>query len=259
MSQRETVPPAYVSARSRSPNRALPWNLQIVEAERQTTIQSLDQQPDSRLVIELIDNAREQASRIVGRIQANYSNVPPSACRAGCAWCCYKSIAINPPEVLRIAAYLRATLAADDLAALQERLVELDEQTHTMSSRERARARLPCALLADQRCMIHAVRPLTCAGWNAIDVRECQADWRDPDSSEEITANVVQIEAFQAMRLGIDLGAAELGLESETLELTSALRIVLGMPDALERWLAGERLFVAAHWDDRQDADDRGF
>jgi hypothetical protein len=26
--------------------------------------------------------------------------------------------------------------------------------------------------------------------WNAIDVRECQADWRDPDNSEEITSNI---------------------------------------------------------------------
>ena len=156
-----------------------------------------------------------------------------------------------------MAAYLRATLTTDDLIELHERIVALDKQTHTMSSRERARARLPCALLADQRCIVHAVRPLTCAGWNAIDVRECQADWRDPDNSEEITANVLQIEAFQAMRLGLDLGVTEVGLESDTLELTSALRIALDVPDALERWLAGERLFAAAYWDERQDADDK--
>jgi hypothetical protein len=190
-------------------------------------------------------------------MQAHYANVPPSACRAGCAWCCHKSIAVSPPEVLRIAAYLRTRLAADDLAVLHERIVALDEQTQTMSSRERARARLPCALLADQQCIVHAARPLTCAGWNAIDVRECQADWQDPDNSEEITANVLQIEAFQAMRLGLDLGVTELGLESDTLELTSALRIALDIPDALERWLKGERLFAAADWDDRQDEDDK--
>jgi hypothetical protein len=68
---------------------------------------------------------------------------------------------------------------------------------------------------------------------------------------------VLQIEVFQAMRLGLDLGVTELGLEHDTLELTSALRIVLDMPDALERWLKGERLFAAAYWDDRQDADDK--
>jgi Fe-S-cluster containining protein len=187
---------------------------------------------------------------------AYYANVPPAACRAGCAWCCHKSIAVSPPEVLRIAAYLRATLSPEDLGAVRERIAELDDRTRTMSSRERAQARLPCALLADQQCSIHPVRPLTCAGWNSIDVNECKADWLDPESSDELTTNVVQIEAFQAMRLGIDLGSEELGLEHGTIELTTALRIALDTPDAAERWLAGERLFTAAYWDDRQPTDE---
>jgi len=251
------VPPAQAPVRTQPPARNLPWNLQIVQAERQTTIESLNQQPTTTQVIELVDNARTGAAQIVRRMVAHYANVPPSACRAGCAWCCYKSIAVSPPEVLRIAAYLRATLSAEDLAAVRERIVELDEQTCTMTSIERAKARLPCALLADQRCSIHPVRPLTCAGWNSVDVNECKADWLDPESSDEITANVVQIEAFQAMRLGLDLGSEELGLEHDTLELTTALRIALDTPDAAERWLKGERLFTAARWDARQPVDDK--
>jgi hypothetical protein len=87
-------------------------------------------------------------------------------------------------------------------------------------------------------------------------VSECKADWLDPEASDEVTANVVQIEAFQAMRLGMDLGSEELGLEHDTLELTIALRIALDTPNAIERWLAGERLFAAARWDDRQHANE---
>ena len=92
-----------------------------------------------------------------------------------------------------------------------------------------------------------------------MELRRCervQSRLAGPESSDEITANVVQIEAFQAMRLGLDLGSEELGLEHDTLELTTALRIALDAPDATERWLAGERLFAAAHWEDRQHADD---
>ena len=247
------VPPAQAPVRKQA--HRLPWNLQIVQAERQATIEVLNQRPTTH-VIELVDNARTGAAQIVRRMLAHYSNVPPTACRAGCAWCCSKSIAVSPPEVLRIAAYLRATLSPEDLAAVRERIVELDDQSRTMSNLQRANARLPCALLVDQRCSIHPVRPLTCAGWNSVDVNECKADWLDPESSDEITANVVQIEAFQAMRLGMDFGAGELGLENDTLELTTALRIALDTPDAAERWLAGERLFAAARWDDRQPADE---
>jgi Fe-S-cluster containining protein len=247
------VPSARASARPQQA-RDLPWNLHIVQTERQATIELLHQRPMTTQVIELIDNARAGAAQIVRTMSAHYPNVPPIACRAGCAWCCSKSIAVSPPEVLRIAAYLRATLSPEDLIAVRERIADLDDQTRTMSSLQREHARLPCALLADQRCTVHAVRPLTCAGWNAVDVNECKADWLDPEASDAITSNVVQIEAFQATRLGIDLGSEELGLEHDTLELTTALRIALDTPDAAERWLAGERLFAAARWDDRQSA-----
>ena len=252
MPQRGRIPPDRAAARTQPQARDLPWNLQIVQAERQTTITTLGQQPTTTQVIAFIDNARSEAAQIVNRMLAHYPNVPPIACRAGCAWCCSKSIAVSPPEVLRIAAYLRATLPSADLAAVQEDIAHLDDQTRAMSSRERAHARLPCALLVDQRCMVHAVRPLTCAGWNAVDVNECKADWLNPEASDAISSNVVQIEAFQAMRLGMDLGSEALGLEHDTLELTTALRIALDTPDAMERWLRGERLFAAAHWDARQ-------
>ncbi len=250
------VPSARTSARPQPLARNLPWNLQIVQAERQATIESLGQQPTTSRVIAFIYNARSEAAQIVERMLANYPNVLQIACRAGCAWCCSKSIAVSPPEVLRIAAYLRATLSDEDLTAVRERIADLDSQTRAMSSIARAHARLPCALLADQRCTVHAVRPLTCAGWNAVDVNECKADWLDPEASDAITSNVVQIEAFQAMRLGMDLGSEALGLEHDTLELTTALCIALDIPDAAERWLRGERLFAAARWDDRQGADE---
>jgi hypothetical protein len=227
-----------------------------VQAERHAIIESLGQQPTTSRVIALIDNARGEAAQIVERMLASYPHVPQVACRAGCAWCCFKSIAVSPAEVLRIAMYLRATLSPADLTAVRERIANLDDLTRAMSSIARAHASLPCALLVNQRCSIHAVRPLTCAGWNAVDMNQCKADWLDPEASDAIASNVVQIEAFQAMRLGLDLGSEELGLDHDTLELTTALRIALDTPYAMERWLAGERLFAAARWDDRQSANE---
>jgi hypothetical protein len=252
MPQRGRIPSDRAAARTQPQAGDLPWNLQIVQAERQATIEVMRQRPITTQVIELVDNARAGATHIVRRMLAHHANVPPIACRAGCVWCCYKSIAVSPPEVLRTAAYLRATLSPEDLTAVRKRIADLDDQTHTMRSLQREHARLPCALLVDQRCMVHSVRPLTCAGWNAVDVNECKAGWLNPEVSDKITSNIVQIEAFQAMRLGMDLGSGELGLEHDTLELTTALRIALDTPDAIERWLRGERLFAAAHWDDRQ-------
>src|SRR5689334_6622981 len=123
------VPSERAAARPQPLARDLLWNLQIVQAERQATIELLGQQPTTSQVIAFIDNARSEAAQIVERMLANYPNVPPIACRAGCAWCCIKSIAVSPPEVLRIAAYLRATLSLADLTAVRERIADLDEQT----------------------------------------------------------------------------------------------------------------------------------
>src|SRR5215216_2130081 len=147
MSQRgRSVQREYAPAVAQAQARDLAWNLQIVQAKCQATIETLNQQPTPSQLIEFVDTTRTDAAQIVRKMLAHYPNVPPPACRAGCAWCCYKSIAVSPPEVLRIAAYLRATLAPEDLAAVKERIAELDDQTRAMSSRERAHVRLPCAL-----------------------------------------------------------------------------------------------------------------
>ncbi len=48
------VPSARTSARPQPLARNLPWNLQIVQAERQATIESLGQQPTTSRVIAFI-------------------------------------------------------------------------------------------------------------------------------------------------------------------------------------------------------------
>ena len=44
-------------------------------------------------------------------------------------------------------------------------------------------------------------------------------------------------------------GLAEAGLKGDLLELTAALRIAFEVPDAFERWLAGEAVFAPARLD----------
>ena len=51
----------------------------------------------------------------------------PSACKEGCAWCCYQRVGTVAPEVLRIAAYLVQTLTPGELDGTRARVNELAE------------------------------------------------------------------------------------------------------------------------------------
>ena len=47
---------------------------------------------------------------------------------------------------------------------------------------------------------------------------------------------------------GMRAGLSESGLQGGLLELTGALRIALTVPDAAQRWLAGEAVFAPARF-----------
>ena len=167
-------------------------------------------------------------------------------CRAGCAWCCtFTYIRTSAPEVLRIAAYLRDTLAPNALAAVIQRLAHRTERLAAMREEQRPRARLACALLADQRCTIYPVRPLACQGMTSSSAAACEASYR-AGWTRPIPNGPRHLGITMDVRSGVSDGLAEAGLDAAGLDLTAALRIALETPDAGERWLAGEPIFAPA-------------
>jgi Fe-S-cluster containining protein len=92
-------------------------------------------------------------------------------CAPGCASCCHVHVEATPPEILAVAAYLRATRSAAELRALALRL----GVTAALSAEERWRARTPCALLSiDGTCSIYEVRPLRCRAFHSYSVAVCR-------------------------------------------------------------------------------------
>jgi hypothetical protein len=83
------------------------------------------------------------------------------------------------------------------------------------------------------------VRPLACGSWTSTNAQRCEESWRR-HWAETITANQMQLWLYGGVMLGLRDGLDAYGLASEQLDLTIALRIALDMPDAAERWLAGE-------------------
>ena len=203
----------------------------------------LQQGHDLPTTARVATNAIAFAERLVARFAADEH----VACRAGCMWCCTLSqIAASPPEVIRIAQHLRATRTPDQLDALAARLRQREGRLAAMSPERRGRARLPCALLVDNRCSVYEIRPLACRGVTSSSADACEASYNSgwlrkiPNGGRHLGITV-------DVREGVGDGLAAAGLDGADLDLTIALRIVLETPDVAERWLAGEPVFASAH------------
>jgi Fe-S-cluster containining protein len=218
------------------------------DARREQRIRTAEALRTGRMplvLVEVTETAVALAEETTRRALAQSPPRPPIACKEGCAWCCYKLVGTAAPEVLRIADYLRRTLAPADLEALCERVLRLDEQRRALAGDRWAAGRLPCPLLVEERCSVYPVRPLTCRGYNSSDAYRCERSYKSR-SPVEVPRYAPQQAVATFTLDGLRAGLAEAGLKADLLELTAALRMALELPDAAERWLAGEPVFAAA-------------
>jgi Fe-S-cluster containining protein len=232
-----------------TPANALPDGLSGVElgarrAQRLDTVATLQTGRTPLKVIEVAEHATALAEKTIQDFMVA-NPAPPSACREGCDWCCHLTVGTTAPEVIRIAEYLRRTLSPEEFLATRERVAASDDCKRRMSLGERADARLPCPLLVNHRCIAYSVRPLTCRGFNSSDAHQCELFLQSP-RKVVVPSYVPQHRLTTFVLDGIRAGLSESRLNDDLLELTAALRIALEVPDAAERWLAGEAVFTPA-------------
>jgi Fe-S-cluster containining protein len=174
-------------------------------------------------------------------IAANVSSKPASSivCAKGCAHCCTTAVSATIPEVLALAAALRA----DPTRAMRVRVAA--ERAATTTGDWWSVARRDCPVLENSACGAYDARPGACRGLLSTSLSACaeifHSNTNTPmaypgDSAALRTVTVVMMKA--ALRVS-GLGAAHVAL-------SPALAIALTVPDAEARWLAGEPLFNAA-------------
>lgn len=177
-----------------------------------------------------------------------------AACRAGCAACCHSMVSVTPEEAFAIAAYIEALPAAD--AELMDRIVAHNGAHGGLGGGARVKARIACPCLDPETrlCRIHAARPLTCRGMNAVDAAACDAALETGDPAAGVPTVLAYHRIVQSIydRLGQDL--ADRGLAPDSLELTGALAAIWRTPDADGRWRAGEDIFAGCRAAELTDA-----
>jgi Fe-S-cluster containining protein len=233
-----------------APNRAVPaappvgFELDARRAVRMRTAETLRGGRTPLTLVAVADDAAGMAEEAMR--QAVRAERPPDlACRKGCDWCCHLTVGTSAAEVVRLLQYLRQTLAPDEFRALRERVVRLDEQRRGLPAADRDGAGLPCALLVDHRCIAYPVRPLTCRGFNSRDASQCERFVRSSGKTV-LPLYATQLRLTTFVLDGMLVGLSESGLKGDRLELTAALRIVLEVPGAIERFLVGEPAFAEA-------------
>lgn len=181
---------------------------------------------------------------------------PPSACKAGCGWCCHQQVGISAPEAARILVHL-STLPEGEAAPLKDKIRAAAKATAGMGTRTRARSKLPCPFLGDDgACSIYAVRPLRCRSLHSIDAEFCIACYEDIDSmaakmaAGELkpvyleTPERIYDSALAGVLKALSKGAPKAVV---SLELAAAVAALLDQPRLAERWLAGARPDKALH------------
>ena len=182
--------------------------------------------------------------------------VNPVQCHKGCWHCCTQFVATTIPEILRLAAYIRETFAADEIVALLERLKLYRETNSALPPDRRAKLlRTQCPLLQDGICSVFEARPLVCRGFNSTDVEACIRIKENPGSTEKPTRSTSQLEVTFMLRDGMREALEARGISGVFVELSLALEIALREPEAGDRYLAGEPLFASACLDSKADAD----
>jgi Fe-S-cluster containining protein len=214
-------------------------------AQRLYTAEQFRQGRTPLQVIAVTDHASAVAEEAVRQAMRREPPRAPSACQAGCAWCCYKLVGTAAPEVLRIISYLRDRSTPQEWEALGQRVRHGAEQRRGLSAAQLRRGAWSCPLLVGDRCSVYPVRPLTCRGYNSSDALRCERSL-EPNSGVEVPVYAPQQRLTTFVLDGLRAGLEESKLDGTLLELTAALRIALDTPDAERRWLRGEAVFAPA-------------
>jgi hypothetical protein len=216
----------------------------VAEGERRALRPHFDRGPEGAIAAAAA--ASDRAAELLRAALAREPPPSPVACARGCSACCVSKVVAVAPEVLRIAAHLRATLDPDALAALMERVRATDERTRGLSRRERALEGAPCPLLVDDACSVHEVRPLLCRGWTSLDAGACARHFADPAGAPVPGGHAPAYELASAVLAGLGRAALDAGRDGALLELVAALRIALERPNAGARWDARLPVFSLA-------------
>lgn len=218
---------------------------QLAEAARRSAVLALEAGVTQQSAGGIVEKLRALAEDALREQKRRSPPHAPMACRAGCDHCCHMRALATAPEVVAIVGYIRTHFSAREIDDLIARVVQTDEATHGMTDEERGQDGRACPLLVGGHCSVYAVRPLECQGYNSTNVEACR-EARDDYLEWDVPMYFPQFSIFKQVQAGLLQGLIGIDRAGRILDLTTALRIALGTPGAIESWTNGEDVFRSA-------------
>ncbi|HWD38400.1 MAG TPA: YkgJ family cysteine cluster protein [Fimbriimonas sp.] len=224
------------------------------DARQQTMAEISQALTDPQRLIQLGEEIEAKVDALISRVFSANDRLrnmgkplPQVACRRGCSWCCHTMrVLATPLEILTLAAYLRSTRSVEELADLLAKLKAYDSQMHVTSDGLPAAQLMACPFLSDEgACTVYPARPIGCRGFHSLNVERCQRRYSEPTFGE-IPQFIDIFDQVGPVTIGIWDGLQSRGLRGSPLLLARAMVIALEIPDAADRYLAGEDIFASA-------------
>jgi len=167
-------------------------------------------------------------------------------CRAGCSYCCHLRVEAFAHEILLLHQAIEAMTDASGRQTIEQRLRANATRIAAISEDEHLVTNIACALLVDDRCSLHNIRPLSCARYHSTDLAACQRAHDDPLEHGDRRPIIPEVDLqgdvlLQAMADALK----QAGLDHRRYELNTALVRLLDEPGLAQRWRQGKALLPA--------------
>ncbi len=170
-----------------------------------------------------------------------------TACKAGCAFCCYYKVEARAHEVLVIKDYMSRHFSADKIAYLLEQATNNATIIRTLTPRQHLTTNLKCALLENNQCSIYPVRPFRCRNFHSTDAQACEQSFNNPADMEISTEMIEEVAILaDAHTQGFEAAVEQTGRDNRIYDFNTALVEVFNDGQALKRYQRGKKTFQHA-------------
>jgi Fe-S-cluster containining protein len=149
-----------------------------------------------------------------------------AACKAGCGSCCHQVVGITIAEEAMVVAAVNA-LSAESRQRLKKRVAAADCKLANLPVDQWQAARVPCPLLEDSQCVIHADRPLPCRAVLSTNAGTCQS-WLAGEEGARIPLLALPRRIYSLAQSGLAQAIAAAGTPPGPVSLVEALLMELG-------------------------------
>jgi Fe-S-cluster containining protein len=181
------------------------------------------------------------AHRLYDQGERNAPSIRAVACRKGCDYCCYAFTSVLAPEAFLLAEKLQQRSGGEGFKQRGQPLRRLDQKARGGD------IRLPCPLLEEHLCSLHAERPLSCRKHASFTAHACHDAFDGKPTQVPVNAAYLTIGTTCSVTLRAALRS--LGRPVALYELSEAVATILDTPDALARWTGGEDILAGVQTD----------